>query len=432
MKIKRNYKTYTVIGVVLGILLGTFMGVMARADSFGSAKNIKTNDFYKDFKNHVFWTLSYKRYNYSEWSDGSDYLTIEKTFIEEEQYFKFNLILDVPVDIYEAKFGFAVDKIVKNYADRIDRNRYYINYSNFSVYFDWSDLLSIPNLEYEHGVIGGYFYFGFGRKNIPMGYYEFDPYFGNIEGISQYLIEDKIIGRPSLFISECEHGCNANITNISVYLQNDGNMSYIAGLYFNSTKILIAETECIDIDLDGSWTWVTLDFQTNYTLVNNTVYELCIWSNASAEQYSRLKINNSGGWLDSQGQTFACEMVNPYNPSSNQSYDSCIICNYECICEEGEEEQNYTLDDEGCYCFSLAPSLIGFILIIFFFIYADKRGDPLLSILCGIISFVMGIYYLVLLDGVAYTSWIGIVLILFSIYTTYLSIVFYKFRRINK
>ncbi|GAH06120.1 unnamed protein product, partial [marine sediment metagenome] len=128
----------------------------APENSFGisSTKTVNWSYFKQLFLKHTDWMLEYKRYDYSEWMDDSDYLTIERSW-NDTGYWKFNLILDVPVDIYSARFTFGIDISCLQYVER-SGHEIWLNYTaniteTYSVMFNWSDIASIPNLVITKG-----------------------------------------------------------------------------------------------------------------------------------------------------------------------------------------------------------------------------------------------------------------------------------------
>ena len=102
----------------------------APENSFGieSTKTVNWSFFNDFFQDYIDWNLKYKRYIYSEWTDGNQYLTIEKTW-NETGFWKFNLIFNAVVDIYSARFTLIVDKVVKNFYHRSG----YETYLNFTI-----------------------------------------------------------------------------------------------------------------------------------------------------------------------------------------------------------------------------------------------------------------------------------------------------------
>ena len=420
---KTKATTYMAIGVILGILFGSIVGVIARADSFGNAQEIEPMDhtgFFNALRDHTEWSLEYKRYLNSSWTDGSDYMTIEKTQIDDQGMWKFNLILDVPVRIESCRFTFGVDLPVLSYVEKVGEYQYLLNYSNYSCFFDWSDMASIPNIVFTHGIHEEMFWFRFSRSGgINSGIYEFDPWFGNQDSAdNSWSVKNIIVNSPYLLNYDCDY---AIANNITVYLsQWTTPKNVTCGLYINSTKVLVAQTEIILLSAYGAPRWQTFNFTSNISLIDNTIYLISVWSEdddgACAVQY-----NESGGVYYTNNSVFDGTLNDPFVIGTNTNGKHILIyCNYTCY----NDTVDTNLTDEGCYCFSLAPSLLGFILIFLFFFFAEKKEDVLLYFLTSFIAVVMGVYYLILLDGVSFTSWIGVILILFGVYTSFMGLAY--------
>jgi len=74
--------------------------------------------------------------------------------------------------------------------------------------------------------------------------------------------------------------------------------------------------------------------------------------------------------------------------------------------------------------FMINPVMMAIVLMITFFILAEKKEDYLLYVLSGILALVMGVYYIILLEGISYVSWIGVILLLFGVYCFFLSLAY--------
>jgi len=357
---------YLIWFVVAGIFLGAFVSSAIRvdADGFGNDEEPEPVDytpFFNAFKNHCFWTLSYKLNEDSEWADGIDYLTIEKDWIEDMGYWKFNLIIDVPVPVFSARFSFAVDLPVLDYVEKSGQYQYFLNYSGYSAFFDWSDMMSIPNVEFSHGVIEYYFWFSFKRDNIPAGVYEFDPYFGwTGTGVTQNGLEDQVKAGSYLFTF---NGDNANADNITALIDHTGDFNITYGLWYNDTNILVGQTETGYVYGDDT-AWYTLNFTSNITLVNNTQYLIGAISNNSASTQCFVMGTSPGGFRKKDIYVWDGNLPNPLVETNNDSYALSIYCNYTIYNDTGDPDEptNYTLDDEGAYTFNLGNSTIIFLL----------------------------------------------------------------------
>lgn len=266
-------------------------------DSFGVSKIKVVNwDHFKDlFLAHTDWMLEYKRYESSSWTDGLDYLTIERSW-NDAGFWKFNLILDVPVDIYSARFTFGIDIPALDYIER-DGYEVWINYTAnateiYSVLFNWSDIAGIPGVVITKGILGDLFWFRFRRDNIPVGRYEFDPFFGdNSEGGGNRQLENVIEGSSFLFTF---NGDYAYAKNISAFVfTQDVTFNMTAGLYLNATDVLVKQSEIKSVDTGGVHEWVVFNFSTDYLLINNTQYLIVCWSNLSADGASVIRRNDA-------------------------------------------------------------------------------------------------------------------------------------------
>lgn len=254
-------------------------------DSMGmpDMKFVNWSYFRQLFLAHTDWMLEYKRYSYSSWTDGSQYLTIERTW-HDSGFWKFNLILDVPVYVYSVRFTFGVDLPVLDYVER-SGYEVWVNYTanateTYSVMFNWSDIASIPNLVITKGVQDGMFWFRFRRDNVPAGHYEFDPIFGSTTtGIgAKRTIKDRVLGD---YFQMGELGGVG--VSISAYLSfntaGDQEPKYRFLLY-DSDLNLVAETSEGNLrpGYDGT-DWFTKSFVGSPNLVGDAWYYLCAWAN---------------------------------------------------------------------------------------------------------------------------------------------------------
>jgi hypothetical protein len=161
----------------------------ASQNSFGiiNYKEVNWSYFKSLFNAHTSWILEYKRYSYSDWTNGNQYLSINKTW-NENGFWKIGLTLNVPVPVYSARFTFGCDLVVLDYVER-SGYEVWLNYTVpgttevYSVFFNWSDMASIPNVVFTHGKTNDMFWFRFSRDNIPAGTYYFDPLFGVIADV---------------------------------------------------------------------------------------------------------------------------------------------------------------------------------------------------------------------------------------------------------
>lgn len=327
----------------------------APENSFGipSTKTVNWSYFKSLFLEHTDWMLEYKRYEYSDWTDGSDYLTIERTW-NDTGFWKFNLIFDVPVHVYSARFTFGIDLNCLQYVER-SGYEVWINYSantteTYSCMFNWSDIASIPNLVITKGVQDGMFWFRFRRDNIPTGHYEFDPTFGNTvaSDIVETTIENRIAGGYYQ-----TGGTSGTADNITIYLIDAAGATYVAnvtcGLYeyidhsSSYAGALVGQTEVkeISVPADG---WHVFNFsEPKPSLSASTNYYIVASAENFADGNIALGSPGSGGSQDAfEAITWSSSLENPWSGESSSSQNRCIYCSY----TEGAEEETWQVVDD--------------------------------------------------------------------------------------
>ena len=251
----------------------------APENSFGisETKSVNWSYFKQLFLAHTDWMLEYKLYDYSEWTDGSDYLTIDRTW-NDTGFWKFNLILDVPVDIYSARFTFGIDLPCLDYVER-SGHEVWVNYTankteTYSCMFNWSDIASISNLTITKGRNDDMFWFRFRRDDISAGHYEFDPWFGNNTiGGNNRNIEDVIVGSRYTMgpISGTADSITAHVSS-SIVAKDARCMIY------DTDKNLIGTTNEVSIPGDNVFAWRTFTFaEPKPILTANTEYNLTVF-----------------------------------------------------------------------------------------------------------------------------------------------------------
>lgn len=230
-------------------------------------KEVNWSYFKSFFNSHTNWVLEYKRYEWSDWTEGNEYLDIDKTW-NNDGYWKINLTFFAPVDVYSARFTFACDLIVLDYVE-IDETEVWMNYSAnsteiYSVYFNWSDLLSVPGLIFNKGRTDDMFWFRFRKDNIPAGTYVFDPNFG-YEGECTAVVggTNEMVG--SYYDNGWSPAADGQAQNITVKLYNwNAGEEIKCGLYvYNSGDSdwdLVAFTE--ERTTGGGSGWYAFEFDT--------------------------------------------------------------------------------------------------------------------------------------------------------------------------
>lgn len=404
---KRTYMKYIAIGILLGTILGAALGAPhVAAGGFGNYEGtleIPDNTaFFQAFRNHISWNLEYKLNENSSWTDGRQYLTIDKTFSNTTGTWKFNLILDVPVAVYSARFTFGVDVPVLEYIERSAQYQYYLNYSGYSAYFDWSDMATIPGIQFSHGIYQDKFYFRFERENIQPGRYEFDPWFGLQGGRdTSNDLDDHIFASNFTFIANCSqdfYDCENltyNADNITVQMIVWTTPDPCTCGIWDSAGNLIAQTEVRTIPADGAWLWQTFNFTTNVSLTNNTVYRLGIWG-SNADDYQAAGFNQTSNGFMRNDTAWNSTTPNGTLPATfgdyigSASYSLLIYCNYTCVCNAGTTNTTNTTTD-GCECFNIGPATVVFIIWLLMVYLVLYNPEIITILLCSIFETLIGI-----------------------------------------
>ena len=330
-------------------------------NSFGMGettfKEVNWSYFKELFNQHCDWLSEYKRYSYSSWVDGSDYLTIEKSWNDTLGGWKFNLILDVPVHVYSARFTFACDLAVLDYVER-DGWQVNLNYTVpntdevYNVFFNWSDMAGIPNIIFNKGVQDNHFWFRFRRDNIPAGHYEFDPTFGHSEsgtqgaiGISSYEYYRGIWATMG--------ATDGTADSITVKFGTlDSTESYQCALYqyidysSNYCGNLIATTETKQILSNGDNYEFTFDFsEPKPSLTASTNYYLIcrMTTTNSASNYIVAKSEAGYGVYKYFTVPTAFENNDPWTTETASSYKVWVYCTYTEDDEEPERTEQQVL-----------------------------------------------------------------------------------------
>jgi len=290
----------------------------APSNSFGvgSMKTVNWTHFKKILNDNMDWILEYKRYSNSNWTEGNQYLNINKSW-NDSGFYKIGFTLNVPVDVYSARFTFGCNLSVFDYVEHVGYDVWFNITANetetYSLMFNWSDIASIPNIVITRGTtVNGTFWFRFRRDNIPAGTYYFDPTFGCTDGggTGTVNIEDIIAG--SSF--QCPETCTAN--NISVTLYSYGtNNPVTCAIYKDSDETFVAQTEEI-YGTGGAETYYTFNFSSPPTLTGGDYYWLCAWGNNPVSvDYKSLtgyvRYTQSLSYTGDYPDTFAGSLLSP-------------------------------------------------------------------------------------------------------------------------
>jgi len=130
------------------------------------------------FNGHAMWDLEWQKDVSSAWVSVKSDLSIVRDYSKNDTC-KITLIFNASQS-GNYRLTFAIDARVRNYVTRLDKYQYELDYDDYSIIFDWSDVVSISGLVITHGMkeLDGqeYFWFRMRRDAVPKGaYVEIDP-----------------------------------------------------------------------------------------------------------------------------------------------------------------------------------------------------------------------------------------------------------------
>ena len=283
--------------------------------------------FFKNmFQTHTNWILEYKRYSYSTWNDGSSYLSIDKTW-NNSGFWKFKLYLNVPVNIYSARFTFGIDINCLSYVEK-SGTEIWVNYTAnatevYHCMFNYSDIINIPNLIITKGRTDSKIWFRFQIDTINAGNYVFDPTFGYTGiGTGTGTIENVIV------------------------MYYDSTTTVIGGFIPKYFMLYIAVTthahkvKCAIYDIDS----VTLECQseekiipvstgwnkfniTSTILLQGSTYYLSAWSNSTTGD-CRVYSIRSDGLNHVASYVYAANFPSPFSYDIEGAYAYSLYCYY--------------------------------------------------------------------------------------------------------
>lgn len=129
------------------------------------------SQFWTAFRSHVEW--SFERNEGAGWIETSG-LTINRVYPEPNKV-KIALVFDAPVTA-DYRLTVAFNKTLLNYIHGTNSFNYTLQYGEYEVVFDWSDLKDVNGLVFNHGTLDGLFWWRVRRDNVPLGaHVDLDP-----------------------------------------------------------------------------------------------------------------------------------------------------------------------------------------------------------------------------------------------------------------
>jgi len=329
----------------------------APSNSFGISemKEVNWTTFRNLFKNNFQYSLEYRISD--TWVENNDYLTVGADW-QDDGYWKINLTFTKPPSPeMDVRFTIGMNKVVLDYVERADQYEYWINYTanNTEVYncfFNWSDLMSIPGLVFNHGVTDSLFWFRFRKDDVPQNteekVYVFDPIFGgqdtavNFRALYLDVSTNRIyvLGQRGL-VSDGD-GIVDNITTNFATVDTAKNVQCALYEYTSSQDAgnLIATTETKSVDSTGIWVF---DFsEPKPTVTDDTNYFICMRGADSAGNYD-LKIygaTSGGTYSGDNWKYYTASTVSFDDPFMNEDGETWSFYLYASYTVGGGEPEN--------------------------------------------------------------------------------------------
>ncbi len=323
-------------------------------------KIINMSYFWKFFNRYNSWYLEAWDIVNNSWIDVSEYLYINRSRSENNQFEKISLEFTAPLTT-DYRLTFVIDRPIKEFINRSDQYEYVLTYNvseneEYSTFFNFSDIASIPGVIISHGIenINGVkkFRFSAQQNDIPQGtYIILDPMFGNnATSTSTTTIEDYIKG--GYFQMGPFSGIGDNIT---AYLYNSAAPKNAKCALYDSSLNLVANSMTQELSYSSGWN--TFNFNTTKPILQaNAWYYIVVWSSLSGG-LGQLYYSESGGngvFSDSETYSFGDYSGFP-TPFENTTVDgdglASIYCSY-------TELINTSVDTISPYNVSSSPLII--------------------------------------------------------------------------
>lgn len=281
----------------------------APPSSFGikNMRFLNETFFQQKFQNHFYKDAMYKRYSYSDWQNGNQYVTVNKTW-NSSGFWKIDIILDIPVDIYEVNISFGCDIPVLQYIDREGYEIWIVyqanNTENYTICFNWSDIANIPGLWITKHKEDGIFWISLHKNNVPAGYYVFDPTFGEYNVLADW---HDLINNVCGF--RVQAPASGYITSVTVYLGGVGAGEKIRATVYHEDDYINDTIEYDGGDLVSS-NWNTLVFDEPYIpIISGDWYNISFV--ASHDIYVKIGSGSLSIWDDAT--VYGSAFPNPFD-----------------------------------------------------------------------------------------------------------------------
>lgn len=313
--------------------------IMGSKETPCNITSVNWTNFWRLFNAHTAWDLEY--------NEGSGWISVKTDLQVKKQYVdhtKCKIALEFTAShTADYHLTFAIDLDVKKYVYKESDAKYVLEYKNYSVFFDFSDLKQISGLTFNHGVIDidgeKWFWFRAKKENVKKGaHLSLDPTFGyELEGAYTLTLKDQIRGT----IAWCDGGWAQSIT---VYLYVNVEGKFRCALYQYAPNAFVGQTEERTLSPTPWAEWFTFNFSDPLPTLQAKFHRMVVW--AENTSYCYADILTAKGL--NQTLTYTGNYPNELNPTIN-NYRHSIYCTYTKSQgwqgdgdqeEDGEQEEN--------------------------------------------------------------------------------------------
>jgi|GEM_PF-5349648 len=239
--------------------------------SFGtdSMKEVNWSFFQGFFQDHFYKNCMYKRYSYSSWTNGNQYVSIGKSW-NDSGFWKLWINLSVPVNLFEVNVSFGCDREVLSFFEK-DNYELWFNYSVpnsggevYCVMLNYSDIAGVSGVTFSKHCENNVCWVSIHKNTVPAGFYSFDPTFGYTYSNSATMT---FASSSNSYIRGFWAICPSNGTAYSISFKTgsswDGTGETVIGYIY----------QYVDYATDYAGNQLGITFETSVT-ATNTVYEL--------------------------------------------------------------------------------------------------------------------------------------------------------------
>lgn len=216
------------------------------------------------FNQHAMWDLEWYNSTSLEWVSIQSDLTIQKIYPKNDTC-KITLNFNAS-QTGNYRLTFAIDARVRNYVNKTDKYQYELDYDDYSIVFDWTDVISIPNLMITHGLTmvdgNDYFWFRMRRDNIPKG---------------AHVVIDPTVAFTTVSVTSV-HTCPLDTHTFVIAYHDETNDDFSFQIYDTNGTQVLAETD-VDTTSGGAIDRTSV----GVSAFNSTTFVIGWWDKTDAD-----------------------------------------------------------------------------------------------------------------------------------------------------